>query len=289
MKRFNLRFEGTFGNAEAFFAEVLKRRFDVVTTEFDTKVRDILIFGDRTPDYNNIPLKYDASTTKIFYTGENVRPTYFAYDHAITFDHENSPRHYRLPLYVLESWAYEKDSKLFPSMDFLNLPIEKNTREKFCTFVVSNTANVPRMSFFKQLNAKKRVESGGPAENNIGYVLPRDDAKHKHEFLHKAKFNICFENGSYPGYVTEKIMNAFAAGTVPIYYGSPTVVREFNPEAFIHIDITNIPAEVDRVLAIDADDAAYNKLLNATPFRDNIAPSYMNLDLFLNWFEANVL
>lgn len=34
---------------------------------------------------------------------------------------------------------------------------------------------------------------------------------------------ICYENGSYPGYITEKIIDCFRAGVIPIYKGAPDV------------------------------------------------------------------
>lgn len=52
----------------------------------------------------------------------------------------------------------------------------------------------------------------------------------KKDILQLYKFSICFENAkNYPGLITEKIFDCFAAGTVPIYYGSPNV-REYIPE-----------------------------------------------------------
>jgi len=40
-------------------------------------------------------------------------------------------------------------------------------------------------------------------------------------------FNICAENASVKGYVTEEIFDALEAGTIPIYWGDP------NPEPAI--------------------------------------------------------
>lgn len=37
-------------------------------------------------------------------------------------------------------------------------------------------------------------------------------------------------------YVTEKIVNAFLAGAIPIYWGSPFVLKMFNPRAFIFVN-----------------------------------------------------
>ena len=34
-------------------------------------------------------------------------------------------------------------------------------------------------------------------------------------------------------YVTERIVNAFLAGAIPVYYGPPEVSKYFNPLAFI--------------------------------------------------------
>ncbi|KAE8987150.1 hypothetical protein PF005_g17510 [Phytophthora fragariae] len=48
------------------------------------------------------------------------------------------------------------------------------------------------------------------------------------------KFVIAFENSGVPGYVTEKMVNPFLAGSIPIYLGNSTTVSElFNPNSFI--------------------------------------------------------
>lgn len=59
------------------------------------------------------------------------------------------------------------------------------------------------------------------------------------------KFALCFENGSYPGYITEKIIDCFVAGVIPFYMGAPDIeryipeklyldAREF--QSFTHMD-----------------------------------------------------
>lgn len=106
MKKSELRihFVDSFVTAEKFFAEVFSRRYNVVIDRENPQYLFYGCFGEEN-------LKYPKeNTTKIFFTGENERPVYFGYDHAITFDHENSPRHYRFPLYVLDMMAavYDK-------------------------------------------------------------------------------------------------------------------------------------------------------------------------------------
>lgn len=53
--------------------------------------------------------------------------------------------------------------------------------------------------------------------------------ENKHTTLNQFKFNICFENCAFPGYVTEKIFDSFLSGSIPIYYGAPDIL-DFVPE-----------------------------------------------------------
>jgi alpha(1,3/1,4) fucosyltransferase len=55
----------------------------------------------------------------------------------------------------------------------------------------------------------------------------------KNAAMRAYKFAIAYENASFPGYVTEKIFDAFFAGCVPIYIGAPDVTEYIPPETFI--------------------------------------------------------
>jgi hypothetical protein len=57
--------------------------------------------------------------------------------------------------------------------------------------------------------------------------------ENKHDLLGQYKFTIAFENTAYPGYVTEKIIDAMVAGSVPIYLGAPDIGDHVPPNAFI--------------------------------------------------------
>jgi len=49
-------------------------------------------------------------------------------------------------------------------------------------------------------------------------------------------FSVVIENESYSTYFTEKIMNCFATGTVPVYHGSPDIGDYFNMDGIILLD-----------------------------------------------------
>ena len=57
----------------------------------------------------------------------------------------------------------------------------------------------------------------------------------KQEVLQDFGFNLCPENGMYPGYYTEKIPEAFFADCLPITWADENVRVDFNPDAFINL------------------------------------------------------
>ena len=57
----------------------------------------------------------------------------------------------------------------------------------------------------------------------------------KCSIISRYKFAICFENMSYPGYVTETIIDCFSASVIPIYMGAPDIYDFIPREAFIDL------------------------------------------------------
>lgn len=234
-----------------------------------------------TPDYifcsvfGEEHLNYDC--VKIFYTGENQCPDFNLYDYAIGFEHLTmGDRYMRLPIYYLN--RYQNYFRLMQEKHAKPLP----TKDGFCSFVYSNDrASAVREQFFTQLSAYKPVSSGGRYRNNIGG--PVED---KLAFELQHKFSFSFENSSYPGYCTEKLVQSFAAQTVPVYWGDPTAADTFNEEAFINC---NRYASWDEVLEaikrVDTDPALYERMLQTPalkyPERDSIEAKMDELSAFL--------
>lgn len=290
MKDLRLGFADTFGTAISFFIDVLGKRYNVIR---DDDNPDYLIFGDG--NFGNSHTRFNGKCKKIFYTGENVRPNYDECDHAMTFDHENSSKHYRLPLYVLDMHCALVEGV---TDDYTKIvPVEHDYEKdydsrKFCSFVVSNPRQEMRNSMFHLMNTYKGVDSAGPHLNNMNAILPRDKMKYKVDFLDNYRFNICFENGSYPGYVTEKIFNAFQAKTMPIYWGSPTVERDFNTKSFINaFHFKTLNEIVDYVSHLDspAGKNEYLDRISQPAFRNNIPNEFTDWNSLLDWWDTFVM
>lgn len=155
-------------------------------------------------------IHYDC--VRIFWCGENARADFNFCDYAITFDYlDFEDRHLRFPLYLHNLAHIEQADSMFCKSDFS----DEFARREFCSFVVSNgKANEKRAKFFDVLSKYKKVHSAGKFKNNVGFL-----AKDKIAFLRQYKFNICFENSYTNGYITEKIIDAKKAHTIPIYWG----------------------------------------------------------------------
>ena len=52
----------------------------------------------------------------------------------------------------------------------------------------------------------------------------------------KCKFILAIENCKKNGYITEKIINAYYSGAIPIYWGSQDINELFNKDSFINVD-----------------------------------------------------
>ncbi len=204
---------------------------------------------------------------KIFYTSENVLPDFNECDFAITFCHlPDEPRHLRLPQYVhyvLNPKVLVKDSSYNPESVLKN-------KGRFCNFLVSNPRGAERNKFLKMLNRRKAVDSGGRHFNNIGKIV-----LDKLSFIQDYKFTLAFENSSYPGYTTEKLVEPMLAKSLPIYWGNPEVARDFNPRSFINIsDFPSFEAAIDYILKVDSDDQLYLSYLKEPWFNDNRIPDW---------------
>lgn len=251
---------------ESTLYKILSKRFDLELA----KKPDFLIYSCFGKNY----LKYDC--VRIFYTGENVRPDFDDCDYSFSFDFPVTEKNYRLPLYKL----YTEEFDVVKNKN-RNIEMIINEKRKFCNFLYSNKRAQERIEFFHKLQEYKKVDSGGKLLNNLGLFV-----EDKLAFLRNYKFTIAFENSSYPGYTSEKILHSFAADSIPIYWGNPLIGRDFNPKSFINChDYESFDDVVKIIIEIDNDDDLYKKYLNEPAFKDNSENEFVNEKNILDRFE----
>ena len=227
---------------------------------------DLVIFGEgKKKDY-----KRYKGAVRIYVAVENRYPNFSECDYALTFLHIEDERHIRLPMYVFDS----EPEKLLRDSCYAESVIAEP--REFCAFVVSNASRRTqrRIQFFHKLNAVRTVYSGGRALNNIGGAVTDKSA-----FLRKHRFNLCFENHFWPGYTTEKIGHALAAGCIPIYWGNPAIAADFNPASFIQVsDFANDEAAIQHILNVADSPEMQRKYLQAPCFAGNQLNQYYDED-----------
>lgn len=269
MKKIRIKFTdfwNGYSPENSMIVRLLKERYDVEFSETPDYIF-CSCFGDTYKKYDGI---------RIFFTGECITPNFNDYDYGIGFDLlDFGDRYLRYPLYLFD-YYYDKYATILNREPVGPEFLAKKT--EFCNFVYSNNYGAEeREEFFHLLSKYKHVLSGGRWLNNVGG--PVED---KLAFQSQCKFSIAFENQLYPGYTTEKLMDALAARTVPIYFGNLESVRDFNPKSYIHCkDFDSFEAVVERVKELDADDEAYLAMLNENPIPANpITPDDLKAFLY---------
>lgn len=258
-----------------YLLDRLKEQFEIIFSDDP----DYLICGC----FSNEFMKYDC--IKIQVIGENITPDFNLFDYAIGFDFiEFEDRYVRYPIYPYWMADFKLAGQKHLQTDEYFL-----SKDKFCNFIYSNNKwnDKIRNEFFDALSQYKRVDAGGKVNNNIGYSV-----KDKREFQEQYKFSIAFENSRKNGYTTEKIINAFAAGTIPIYWGNPLIVKEFNAKAFINVfEYASLEDCVKRVAEIDQREDLYLQMQHEPIFvQDSVGKIYYNqpdilVDFFTSIFE----
>lgn len=216
----------------------------------------------------------NTSSIRIYVTGENIPANWAHADYALTHEREYSDRHWRIPLW--RQWYAHGHSSVEQDFDAVRARVKR-----FCNFIYSNDRARERIDFYDLLHARKHVDAGGKVRNNIGGRV--DD---KHAFMAESKFTIAFENESHPGYSTEKIIQPLMAGSIPIYWGDPTITQDLNPNRFINVHaFESFDAVIDHVLEVDADDKLWEAYIREPLFKDDKIPEVLSDTAILDFFH----
>ena len=242
---------------------------------------------DALPCLKNLPPQLFA--TMIYENQKNQEQHKDVNKDTLTLSKNISPQSEYLPEHLLE---YSQILKEFRNTD----------KSHFCNFIYSHldkdfSGTVTRRDFCKSLMKYKKVDCAGRIMQNTDELKRlEENIIHdkrssinpfaKHVYISKYKFTIAFENTSYPHYFTEKILDPFLVGSIPIYWGCPQVAQMFNPAAFINChDYSSLDKVVARVQEIDNDHELYLKYATAPPLLPdsliyNFTPDKVQTELY---------
>jgi len=226
--------------------KILLERYEVIVTDKP----DYVIFGEF--GGQNYDIENRINCIKLFLSIENREPYFDNTDYAIGIHYiQKGDRYFRKPT---ETHQLTAIGSVYNVTQVKGIDIKK---KKFCAWVVSNGSGNVRNSFYDRLSEYKTVDSGGSFRNNVGG--PVSD---KLKFLADYKFSICFENSKTAGYISEKLSDAFEAGTIPIYYGDDTVLELLNNRSYIHVkDKNDFDEKIELIKKIDQNDTLYEEII----------------------------
>jgi len=246
-----------------YFADLYNRDYREKWIKSALEDKFIIEFDSENPDYvfynifgcDHLKSKY-KNAIKIAHFTENQIIDFDIADYAIGQHHiQYLDRYFRRPFFIFQLFNYTNKDFYEIRQKILDKPI----RQKFCAGVISNSGWTDgfRRLFYKELNKYKEIDMGGLYHNNVGGPV-----RNKINFLSQYKFSLAMENSKADGYVTEKIIDAFIAGNIPIYYGDYMIEEYINPKAFILIKgEKDIFQKIEYIKKIDNDDELYKQIL----------------------------
>lgn len=278
-------FDAYFEPMQHWVTKTLQKKYRVELTDDP----DFLFYGPWGAEQGSKNYGLDHrnyNCVKIFCGGEPVSPDFNECDYAFGFEpifYEG--RYMQYPVGDCNSPGIYNVDKSIQDRSRIS---EKMFDRKFCNFIYSQDwmgEGAPlRRDFCQALMKYKHVDCPGYILNNMprdsistrwtggacgnGTVLP-GWSNGKLQFIKDYKFTIAFENTSFPGYTTEKLVHPFQAYSIPIYWGNPEVAKLFNPEAFVNCNEydNDFDAIIARIRELDTDREQYLKMLSQPPLQ----------------------
>ncbi|KAL7868895.1 hypothetical protein SRHO_G00102790 [Serrasalmus rhombeus] len=153
-------------------------------------------------------------------------------------------------------------------------------KDKLVCWIVSHWSDdFKRSIYFKEFSKHIQVEGFG---KYFGREVNREDF---FKIIASCKFYLSFENSIHKDYISEKIFQPLALGTVPVVIGPPRDnYEEFIPrDAFIHIDDFSTPKDLaEHLKAVDQNqeiNCTGSEMLLKTPTRLIYTTSFLLLAL----------
>lgn len=249
---------------------------------------------------------FDRADARIFVERENLhKPHFIGLQHrylddqkfqlSLGFDEIIHPQYMRFPFWLM--WT------LFPAtVDYkmIRQHVEQANHicpeiegKKFCAYVCSHD-DLNRKRIHSEFDAIDTLNCPGRLFHNDD-SLKTDYNDDKIEYLRHFKFNLTPENSDYENYVTEKLFEAIASGTVPIYNGSnnnpePDII---NRDAVIFIKLgQDNPDAVRLVRELHRDDKKYHDFACQPRYKNGAAEKiwwyYETLENKLREIIANI-
>jgi hypothetical protein len=210
---------------------------------------------------------------RVWFTGEKRFPPTDLFDLTLGFEVSSLPdRNIYFPLWMYRlDWGFGKTwNEIAPTP--YELTLSREVQDRAPSLVAFSSNQDPfRVAMLNRMETKMPVVKFG-----LGFSNPVSSKLNaSKDFL----FQLCPENDVYPGYITEKLIEAWVCECVPIWRGGMTDSR-FNPQAFIDVTGLSITDAVEKVMGYsksELNEMRQQPLLNAPPSLREIQEAFRDL------------
>lgn len=204
------------------------------------------------------------AAASIWYTAENLRPPLGNWDQYWSFDPTSvAGRNSYFPIWWrlfpellapvrVDTSEEDRVGRTLTLDEFTSPRLTPLRRRPRFACLFTSHPEPTRMSIVRALESIGQVDIYGPWNGR--------PVASKAEIASEYRYVICPENDVYPGYVTEKVFDAWACGAVPIWSG---IDREgyVNPSAVVNLQsLPSLDALIERVAHLERDHSAYHGL-----------------------------
>ena len=304
-----------------YIIEILDIKYNVIVDSYnpDIVLYSNLFYNDSDIDYyTGQPIRgidsYNDSVKKIFITGE-VAPDYNSIleknnHYVLGYEHIDHVKYLRFPTYVLDAYVLHNEGGMFDD-NFSWLTAKKdsdaifNSKKHFCS-IVQNSYNRDREILYNLINNKYCIKACGNFKTTVSenellnplkyhnyssteYIGKIDGLTYRDKviFFSDCHFNIAFQYTNTNYLTQEKLIHAFAAQSIPIFFGNQHIEEEgFNPDSFINCHKFN--SLDDAFYHIDSlymNSDRMKKIYSEPIFVNNTLPEYFNPDYLLSFLE----
>ena len=135
--------------------------------------------------------------------------------------------------YNEELLSLDKKFKWSPAMGTWIKDPKVYNKSKLISMITSNKTFTPQQRY--------RVNYANANINNIDvYGRGYNEIQNKEDGLIDYMFSVCIENATMDTYFTEKILDCFATGTIPIYKGTKKILDHFDGDGILFLEDINV-------------------------------------------------
>jgi len=234
------------------FVSVFPSRRDLLLRKLNTVLSRSPSGGSEQALANTIDtLPKRLAPTRVWFTGENIRvPHGQDFDYSLSYEQDpyTSSNTYFPLWYTHLDWFGKPEfnhrvGKDVRADELMRPRSLSESKPKFACAFIGNPHPM-RSRAIEALSMFGEVDVFGKA---VGKPV-----KYKADIAKNYKYMICFENDLFPGYVTEKLLDAYLAETVPIYWGLLGGDKDINSKSFINLaDFSSIAETIDQLHSVN--------------------------------------